>query len=50
MFAYRIVVNYLVSDYIHFKFFYLTRENPLMQNSLPNTVKDKDSYFLMHLT
>lgn len=24
MFAYRIAVNYFVSDYIHIKFFYLT--------------------------
>lgn len=50
MFAYRIAVNYLVSDYIHIKFFYLTWENLLMQNSLPNKVKDKSSYFLTYLT
>lgn len=50
MFAYRIAVNYLVSDYIHFQFFYLTWENPLMQSSSPNKAKDKSSYFLIHLT
>lgn len=49
MFAYRIAVNYLVSDYINFKFFYLTWENPLMKNSLPNKVRDKSSYFLIDL-
>lgn len=48
MFASRIAVNYLVSDYMHFKFFYLTWENALMQNSFPNKVKDKDSYFLIN--
>lgn len=45
MFAYRIAVNYLVSDYINFKFFYLTWENPLMKNSLPNKVRDKKFLF-----
>lgn len=50
MFANWIAVNYLVSDYIHFKFFCFTWENPLMQNSLPNKVKDKSSYFLIHIT
>lgn len=49
MFAYWIAVNYLVSDYINFKFFYLTWKNPLMQNSLPNQDKDKSSSFLIHL-